>query len=217
MRRTVSQVRPGGRLGSLRCAVVGGPLPELRERSGSLGQCSATGRSVAPDTRNGAGRRLRHRGRRGLASLAGLAGHCGRRLADGRGADPGPRATAGCRGSRPGDRSGRRNRRLATAAAVRSGDQFVCASGAAVRRLRRAVGRRRRSRWGAAGHRSDLDHSATHSPCSAAIDTVTAVRVLDPSRWTVLVAEKRTRSVLRGSTELTFADVVVTARRNPTG
>lgn len=67
------------------------------------------------------------------------------------------------------------------------------------------------------GHHSDDHHSASHAPQDASIDLTTVVGVLDPGQWTVLAADKRSRSVTRGSTELTFADVVVKARRHPAG
>lgn len=63
------------------------------------------------------------------------------------------------------------------------------------------------------GHHADDAHSTSHAPVDASIGIDTVVGALRPDRWNVVVAENRIRTVTRGATELTMADVVVKAER----
>lgn len=67
------------------------------------------------------------------------------------------------------------------------------------------------------GHDRADSHSAAQAPSTASIDSTTVVRALGPGGWDLAVAEIRTQQAVHGSTHLGMADLVVGARRSPTG
>jgi 2-polyprenyl-3-methyl-5-hydroxy-6-metoxy-1,4-benzoquinol methylase len=63
------------------------------------------------------------------------------------------------------------------------------------------------------GHDDEDEHSRVHAPADASVAAASVTAALNPSRWEIVLAERRSRHVTHDSRSITMHDLVVKAHR----